>query len=475
MFDDEFNEDGYFGGNMEELLSVYHSLKRGEHIRFLDDQEFEWIIDYFYQNGQEKEALVACELALVHHPFSSEFSILKAELLYQAQKYRQAISVLDEVDSKEQYILDAVILRSEILVAQLKFDQAAAHLEAMSKVFTGRDQIEILLELADVYDDNEQLEAVFDTLKRILELDPNCDEALHKICYWADFADKQEESVELHQKIINQYPYSSLAWFNLGSAFQGLKLFEKAIDAYEFCVAIDEKFEIAYRNMAEAYIRLKWYDHAIDALERNLELGKPEDIIYEAIGYCYERKKQYSRARTYYLESLKLNPLDDSVYFKTGNTYAKDRDWDNALTCYLKALELETENPQYGLAVAECFVNLGQEEKALGFYLHTLNLKPNYKKAWLSFLKALYIFGFPEELLAQLKQGNAITDLGADYYYFEALGLFAIGKTKEAMIKLEDGLQENTRKIKIIEELQPDLLQRKSVVDLITKYKKPSK
>ncbi|HTO15075.1 MAG TPA: CDC27 family protein [Edaphocola sp.] len=475
MFDDDFNDDEYFGGNMQELIKVYHSIKKGENVRFLDNQEYEWIIDYFYQNGQEAEALIACELALIHHPFSSEFSILKAELLFQAQKYRQAISVLDEIDSKEHYLLDAIILRSDILVAQFKFDQAAAHLEEMSKVFTGRDQIEIMLELADVYDDCEQLDAVFDTLKAILELDPNCDEALHKICYWADFAEKQEESIALHQKIIDQYPYSSLAWFNLGSAYQGLKLYEKSIEAYEFCVAIDEKFEIAYRNMAEAYMRLKWYDKAIESLQRNLELGKPEDIIFEAIGYCFDRKKQYAQARHYYLEAIKLNPLDDSVLYKIGQTFMKEQGWKNALTCFIKALDLDKENPLYSLAIAECYLNLEQEEESINFYLYTIDLKPNYRKGWLSYIRALYIFQSYRDVLKKLKEAVEYISLGAEFFYYDALALFALGKTKEAMIRLEDGLQENIKKVKIIEELQADLLQRKSVVDLIAKYKKVNK
>ncbi|MFM9469874.1 hypothetical protein ACKI1K_45080, partial [Streptomyces scabiei] len=88
-------------------------------------------------------------------------------------------------------------------------------------------------ELADVYDDYEQFEKVFDCLKMILEEDPNNDEALYKICFWADFTGRYEESIKLHQKIIDEYPYNEIAWFNLGAAFQGLKLYEKALDAYE--------------------------------------------------------------------------------------------------------------------------------------------------------------------------------------------------------------------------------------------------
>ncbi|MBL7704926.1 MAG: tetratricopeptide repeat protein [Taibaiella sp.] len=475
MFDDDWNDDDDFAGSIEELLAQYESLKNGHAERFWNEQEFELVIDYFYQNGQESEALIACELALVHHPFSSEFFMLKAELLFQAQKYRQAIAVLDELDAKDQLIIDAVVLRSDILVAQLKYDQAAAYLVEMSKLFSGKEQIDIMLELAEVYDECEQLDAVFDTLKGILEIDPNCEEALHKICYWADFAEKQEESIVLHQNIIDAHPYSALAWFNLGSAYQGLKLYEKAIDAYEFCVAIDEKFEIAYRNMAEAYIRLKWYDKAIESLEKNLELGKPEDVIFEAIGHCFEKKKNLPKARHYYLEATRLNPTDDAIYYKIGQTYVQEHNWDKALKQFAKAYELNKENVNYCLALGDCLLQLNDGPEALACYISAIKIRPNYKKSWLSLIKALYLFGYYDEAATQVKESANFFEPSADFIYYEALILFAKGKSKEAMLKLEDAIEEAPRKIKIIEELQPELLQRNAVIDLISKYKKTKK
>ena len=61
----------------------------------------------------------------------------------------------------------------------------------------------------------------------ILEEDPNNEEALYKICFWTDFTGRNEESIRLHQQIIDEYPYNELAWFNLAAAYQGIKLYEK--------------------------------------------------------------------------------------------------------------------------------------------------------------------------------------------------------------------------------------------------------
>ena len=69
--------------------------------------------------------------------------------------------------------------------------------------------------------------------------------------------------------------WPGLTWRSL----PGIKLYEKSIDAYQYAVAIDEKFDYAYRNMGDAYIRLRKYKEAIEALEKVLELSRPEDVI----------------------------------------------------------------------------------------------------------------------------------------------------------------------------------------------------
>src|SRR5690606_15168354 len=291
---------------------------------------------------------------ITYYPFSSEILLLKAEILTQSQKFGQALNVLDEVDQLDQRNLDATLLRSDILLSQYKYDQAAALLEQKALDFSGKDKTEILLELADVYDESEDFEAVFDTLKRIVKTEKRNEEALQKICFWADFTGRNDESIELHTKITDEDPYNALAWFNLGSAYQSEKLYEKAIDAYEFCVAIDDKFEFAYRNMADAYMRLKWFDSALEVLQKHLEISKPEDVIYEAMGFCYEKQKDFSKARYYYRQASQLSPEDDAIFYKIGETYAREQQWEKAVKAYSVALHINKENASYSMAMTGC-------------------------------------------------------------------------------------------------------------------------
>ena len=167
--DDDFLDDEM--DSLDELLQRYEQVKKGESSTILDEDDFERVIEFYFQNSNEEQALLACDIAGTYYPFSASVMLLRAEILTQAQKYGQALKVLDEVEENDPKNLDATLLRSDILLGQFKYDQAAMWLEQKSAEFNGRDKIEILLELSDVYDECEEFDAVFDTLKRVIKID----------------------------------------------------------------------------------------------------------------------------------------------------------------------------------------------------------------------------------------------------------------------------------------------------------------
>lgn len=469
MYDDFMDDDL---NSLDDLLRRYEDVKNGESAGIMDEEDFERVIEYYFQNSNEEQALLACEIARTYYPFSTSVLLLKAEILVQSQKYGQAVHALDELEQYDQANLDATLLRSDVLVSQFKYDQAALFLEQRSELFEGRDKIEVLLELTDVYDECEEFDAVFDTLQRVLKIDPRNEEGLQKICFWADFTKRFEDSIAVHTAITEEDPYNALAWFNMGTAYQGLKLYEKAIDSYEFCVAIDEKFEFAYRNMADAYMRLKWYEKAIEVLETHMELAKPEDVIFEAIGYCWEKKKNFQRARFFYRKASQLSPQDDSIFYKIGETYAREKQWEKAVKAYSVALHLDKENASYCMAIGNCLMEMDAENEALVCYLNAVKLKPANKTTWLALIKGLYIAGYYDEALTQLEIARENCGDKADFRYFQAAALFELGKSKEAMVQLERALKLAPTKVKMFTVLNPEYLRRSSVSELIARYKK---
>lgn len=461
--------------SLHELLVQYENLKSGRNYSFLEEDAFERIIDYFDEQENLAEALIATEIALEIFPFSAALMFKRVDLLIASRKYIEALQILEKAELYDRTDVNLYILKTDAYLALDQQPLAVELLETALHLFEGEEKVDLLFELADVYDDYEEFEKVFDCLKLILEQEPTNEEALYKICFWTDFTGRYEESIKLHQQIIDQHPYSELAWFNLATAYQGLKLYEKAIDAYEYALAIDEKFDYAYRNIGDAYIRLRKYKEAIEALEKVLELSRPEDVIYEAIGHCYHRLNQFAQARFHYKKASHLNPEDSKLHYKIATTYMAEEQWLAAIKQLENAMRIHRNTIDYNLAMGECFLALENYKEAIIYFGNVVRLKPKNAAGWESMIRCLFKAELYEEALDQTLAAIKATDFKAIFFYYQSAILFILGKSKEALLRLEMGLQHAPKLLKKFIELNPSILQNTQVVDILARYKKGKK
>lgn len=460
---------------LRELLRQYQNLKNGRSHTFLEEDAFERIIDYFDEKDNMPEALEAADTGLSQFPYSSHLMIKKADLLLASRKYREALDILEVAELYDSSDLNLYILKTDAYLALDQQGKAVELLEAALQLFEGEEKIDLLFELADVYDDYEEFDKVFDCLKLILEAEPNNEEALYKICFWTDFTGRNEESIRLHQQIIEEYPFSELAWFNLAAAYQGLKLYEKAIDAYQYAVAIDEKFDYAYRNMGDAYLRLRKYKEAIEVLEKVLELTRPEDVIYEAIGHCYHRMENYAQARFHYKKAVHLNPDDSKLHYKIAVTYMLEEQWQPAVKHLENAMRIHRSIPEYNLAMGECKMHLNQHKDAIQYFGAVVRHKPKNVAGWEALIRCLLKAEVYEEAIEQCLAAMKATDGKPVFLFYYSSALFAMGKSKEALLKLEMAMEKAPRLLKKFIELNPAILQNNQVVDIVARYKKGRK
>jgi tetratricopeptide (TPR) repeat protein len=458
--------------DLKELLQQYDNLKSGRSNSFIEEESFEKIIDYFDEKDELIKALEACDYAIQQYPYSSTLLIKKGDLLIVSKKYKEALNFLERAEILDSSDINLYILKTDAYLALDQQEKAAAVLEAALNYFEGDEKLELLFELTDVYDDYENFDKVFDCLKMILEMDANNEEALYKICFWTDFTGRNEEGIKLHQKIIEEFPFSELAWFNLATAYQGIKLFEKAIDAYQYAVAIDEKFDYAWRNMGDAYLRIRKYKEAIEVLQKVLELARPEAVIYEAIGHCHDKLHNYALARFNYRKATHLNQDDSQLFFKIACTYMNEGVWDSAIKNLHLAMRIHRLQPEYNLAMGQCYMEQGKIEEAVQYFGNVVRTKPKNSNGWLELLKCLYHAKCFEEGLEYVEHAIQLTNTKPIFIFYKSAFLLAVGKSKEAIVQLEYGMDKNPKLIKKFIELNPSILQNQLVVDIIAKFKR---
>ncbi len=457
---------------IRELLKIYENLKHGRKHSFLEEESFEKIINYFEEKESFDKALEAAEMATGQYPYSASILIRKADIYLAMRRYQDALDVLDQAALFDRTDINLYILKTDAYLALDQQHKAVALLEEALDMFEGEEKIELLFELTDVYDDYEEFDKVFDCLKIILELDPNNEEGLYKICFWTDFTGRNEESIRLHQVIIDEFPYNELAWFNLAAAYQGIKLYEKAIDAYQYAITIEEKFDYAYRNMGDAYIRIRKYKEAIEALEKVTELAKPEDVIYEAIGHCYDRMKNHAQARFYYRKASHLNQGDSKLFYKIACTYFNERQFESCIKQLEHAMKIHPLQAEYNLLMGECKMEAGSFKDAVQYFSNVVRIRPKNVAGWESLIKCLYKGDFMEDALEQVQAASLATGGKAVFIFYKAAIFLSMGKGKEASIQLEEAMSQSPKLLKKFVELNPALLQNQQIVDIIARFKK---
>jgi len=457
---------------LRELLKQYEFFRTGNSRAFIEEEAFEKIIDHFHEKDDFTKAMEAAELGTEQFPYSSSLLIKKADILLSNRRYKDALNILNQASLLDSGDINLYILKTDAYLALDQPDKAVVILQKALSFFEGAERLELLFELADVYDDYEEFDKVFDCLKMVLEEDPNNEEALYKICFWTDFTGRNEEGIRLHQHIIDEYPYNELAWFNLGAAYQGIKLYEKAIDAYQYTITINEKFDFAYRNIGDAYIRLRKYKEAIEALEKVIELAKPEDVIYEAIGHCYDRMKNYAQARFYYRKASHLHLDDSKLYYKIACTYFNEGQWQSCIKQLDNAIRIHRRKPEYNLLMGECKIAIGAFKEAVQYFSNVVRVRPRRVTGWEALIRCLYKAEFFEEALEQTQAAISITKGKPLFLFYKSAALFANGKTKEAILQLEKAMEKSPRLLKKFIELNPSILQNQLVVDVVARFKR---
>lgn len=457
---------------MNELLRQYNNFKTGRKFNFIEEESFHRLVDYFDENDNLSSALEAINFALDQFPYSASLYVRKADILIATQRFYEGLEILNKAEVLDSNDINVCILKTDAYLALGFNDKAEELLAEALESFEGAEKTDLLFELADVYDDYEQFEKVFHCLHLILKEDPVNEEALYKICFWADYTGKNEESIEIHQQIIEENPYSHLAWFNLGTAYQGLKLHEKAIDAYQYCIAIDEKFDYAYRNMGDAFLKLKKYREAIESLQKVLELSVPEGVIYEAIGYCYERLKSPTQARSNYRKALHLNPEESRLFYKIATTFMEEEYWESAIKNLESALNINRTQPEYHFAFAVCCIPLGRIKEAVIHFTQFIKARPKNTRGWKELITCLYDAGYYMEALEQVYNAQKNTENKPVFYFYKAAVLFELEKPKEALLQLQLAMQKAPALVKHFVALNPSFLQRPAVSELISNFKK---
>lgn len=453
-----------------DLVTEYENSSRQGLAVFLAEKAYQQLIDYYEEEGQLDRALEVVDQAIEQYNYSVDFYLRKAHLQIDTHHEQAALDTLDEAALFAPDEVEIDLLRAEAFIYMNRINDALVLLEERKLQGPRSTLSDILLVEAMAYEHQEEYELMFYTLSRALRVNPKNEEALERVWLAVELSKKYEESIKLHDDLLNHDAYLYLAWYNLGHAHAYLGNYEQAVEAYEFAYVINERFEYAYRDCAELCFEMKRYGKALKCFLEILELFEPDSELLLRIGQCYRELGNYVQARSFCHRAIKMDPLNDEVHFHMGLCYSDEKKWKLAVRSFRKALSIESSREEYYAALAEAFFYTDDWEKAEQLYRTAVDIAPEDIAYWLKYVAFLLAADRPSTALNAIEEAEEY-ELGVKLLYARVATLCSIGRRKEAMYWLGEALSEEYDLYPVLFGLVPELEQDSGLLSLIASYR----
>ncbi|MBL7778429.1 MAG: tetratricopeptide repeat protein [Chitinophagales bacterium] len=470
MEENEFQEPSF--GEIIDLVRQYEDAERKQAPIFFEEENYEHIINFYEDNREYHKALRVVDQALEQHSFSSYLHTKKAEILANQRKFDEALYYLAEAEKLDPNDVNVFLIRADVLLWEGRHAEAMEEIEYALSIADEKEIFaELYLEMADIFEDQEKYYEVIDALKMALKHTPDNEEALNRFWFCTEITEKYEDSVQFHEALIEQSPYSYLAWFNLGHAYCGLGEYDKALEAFGYVMAIDDQYEPAFTCSGDVKFLQTDYNAALVFYQDAVKLVKPNKELYLKIAECFDRLNDYSKARANLRKAIGVDPHFDEAFYRIGETYRSEDKWTKAIASFERAVKLNRDNLDYLAALGDAYMSAGEPELAIEVFERAFQLDPQPKQNWINLATAYFNADNFRKAFQVLNEAEYKYDSSSDIFYIKAVFYNRAGNRHEALLNMEKGLLANFNEHTIVFEMDEDLLSDQAFLQVIEQYR----
>lgn len=230
-----------------------------------------------------------------------------------------------------------------------------------------------------------------------------------------------------------------------------MKEYDKALEAYEFALAIDGADPMSWLQKANVHFQLEQYHKAIEAYKDYSAATGTENIMAAYIAECYEKLEMYEEAISYYKQTLEVSKNDydsltgvaicllelerypesliysgqaieafpdhcsDAWVYQAEAHIGMD-DTQKALMAYLHSISQEPEQPDTLMAIANICLECGEYETAVKYYLAATGFNPELEFVDLFLSVAFYKMGVFDKASSHLGRAMELNPIANELF-----------------------------------------------------------
>lgn len=476
---DEEEENDEFEGNLDELIESFEKGNRND----FSARELMEIFHYYSANtltgnqpsrAQEAKKQVL-QLGINHFPYIAVFAVHLAEILIREKNYRlakQYIFQAMEYSKTDLYLkfLEVLLYAEEGKIAKAKEKYQIA-LELLGneselaldilEMFLAHRQFKFMGPLLRICKDFSQ--DVMNILERIISMS-NSEEADYNL-----FVTVLDEMIEID-------PYNHEAWYLKGTILFETDNYSGAAEAFDYAITINDNFLDAKLGYIESIYELGEYNKVLELYEEIKDNYSEKELfdIQGLIAWSYHEIGDSKKAKEIYRKILQHKNVDTECWFSMGLLYTFENKHIGALPYLKRAYELNPYQPEYGLALATCYLKLGNKEEWDSLYDMLADEHPENGEIWLDWSTAWYESGEMMNAIDVLHQCIENNHGDVRVIYRLATLYYLAGHKAAAEIALIRALELDPNEHSIVFAFAPELKKATSIIKIIAQYTKPN-
>ncbi|MGB0136012.1 MAG: tetratricopeptide repeat protein [Flavobacteriales bacterium] len=441
-----------------ELQQRYEAMLKARQSWYFDIDQFEQIVDLYFDQGRVRKALSVIHYARTIFPDAFVLRLRQAQLLAGMGELNRALGLLRALEEVEP-TNDEVLLTLGTVFSQLRDHRnAVRYYERALRFGQVELQDEVYIDLALEYENMERFNEAIRVLDRALRQNPENDTAVYEIAYCFEMAGRFEDARAYYVQFLDEHPYSFATWYNLGNSYFRTAEYPKAADAFEYCLAIEDQFAPGWYNLANTLVYLEDFNRAIECYKETMELETPQAGVYCLVGECYEKLEQLKEADFYYNLALKLDPKNVDAIIGKAVVNDLQGHSEKAIELLREADGLEPNNPDIMLMMAEAQKNVGNVSSAREIYLRAIEAHPKCVQAWLDYAHFRFDLNHVDGAENLIEQALGENPDNTSLLLRKVAYLHALGKQKQALLLLDYLHQSENNDFDELTDYYPEIL-----------------
>lgn len=439
-------------------------------VDFFSTEELEDLFWHYFGNMDFDLAQETVNYGLKTFPYHGFFIIRNAQLCLADARWDECLMLLEQAEALEPNNYEVFLLRGTALDIKGNTREALKSLKKAEE-FAEEDRIQVHAALGHFYQNREKFATAIHYYKSALALAEENPEILYEMGFSFFQLGEDEEGYIIFEQFCEEHPFSDAAWYNFGTICNRLGFHEKAKEAFEFALALDDENITFHFSLGNTLLNLNQPELALPCFQESFKMEDNNAMFATSIAVCHEKINQLDTAIFWYKKAAEIDPYLPDAQLGLGYCFLLKNELNPAHHYLSKAVAMEPSNADFRYHLGETLARMNREEEGIEQYRTALSLDPEFIEARVELANILFDQGYEQEALQIFRDGKKIHAKDSYFMYRFSGFLLENGMSEEGMVNLQESLHQDQSEIGIFEEYHPDLLTIPRVKALIDQYK----